>query len=248
MKKVFILPTKGHYITNPKQCTNFQGKSFKFTISFVVFHFPPNGWSLPTHWVSRAYPGAFAPHWPGDWTKEKSKITTNIKNLLHTGMVLHIYIYTAYAILYIYIRYGILYIYVSLCEHHTHIAMVCVGIALLIFMLHPAKAGDTFRQKKNSPGLGFHLHLERILLFTPHRVNGWSTTCRYAIYIYIYIWYIYMIYIYILTTSNNYFFSTENMNNITEPMFMCWVLKVGFCCKSACNTFRIHDQDHHWQG
>ena len=76
-----------------------------------------------------------------------------------------IYIHTIWYIIYIYI-------YVSLCEHHTHIAMVCVGIALLIFMLHPAKAGDTFRQKKNSPGLGFHLHLERILLFTPHRVNG----------------------------------------------------------------------------
>ena len=86
----------------------------------------------------------------------------------------YIYIYTLHMLYYIYTYDMVyyIYIYVSLCEHHTHIAMVCVGIALLIFMLHPAKAGDTFRQKKNSPGLGFHLHLERILLFTPHRVNG----------------------------------------------------------------------------
>lgn len=66
-------------------------------------------------WDQAAYPGAFAPRWPGDWAGDVC--------------ILYIYMYTydvAYYNVYIYI------LYVSLDEHHTHTILLCI-CALFFF-------------------------------------------------------------------------------------------------------------------
>ena len=105
---------------------------------------------------------------------------------------LHIYIYIhmmLHIIMYIYM---IWYMFLLM---NIILIPFCYEFALVFFM-------NWFRTSKTAlvspPGLRFHLHLERILLFTPHRLWTWSTTCRYTIY-HIYAF----LNIYILTTSNN---------------------------------------------
>ena len=92
-------------------------------------------------------------------------------------------IYTAYDI-YIHMILYIIYMFIF-----VNIILMLLWYVFALFFHELRKRVTSILENHQAPGLGFHLHLERILLFTPHRGNlkYYMQVCHIYIYIIIYI-------------------------------------------------------------